>query len=179
MRWIWILVWTYLIFVLHTGVGRLMAVAGGAPHLALAGMVLMTLRISGREGLVLAAGWGFISDCLTEGRLGPDVMTFVLAGSVIRKLSCRWNLNSPGIAGAASGAIVWGALVIAAGLRIFPDGKLPDLWVPVWHAAGSGIFTGVLVAVVTPAVRYIVPTPAGIGPAPGPDMANKWRMLTE
>jgi rod shape-determining protein MreD len=179
MRWFWILAWTYLIFVLHTGLVRSLAAGGCTPHLVLAGLVLMSLRTSGREGLALAAGWGLLSDCLADGRLGPEVVAFVLATFVISHLSRRWNLKSPVMAGAAACAIVWGTPAISAGLRMFPDGRNSVLAAPVWLAAGSALYTGILVAAVTLAARLIVRSPAGVDPATVPKMSNKWRMLTE
>jgi len=179
MRWFWILAWTYLIFVLHTGLARSLAVGWCTPHLVLAGLVLLTVRMPGREGLVVAAGWGLLSDCLADGRLGPDVVSFVLATAVIRHLSCRWNLKSSEMAGAASGTIVWAALVVSAGLRMFPGGRILDLAGPVRFAAGPGLYTGVLIATATLAARLVARTPAGIDAAAAPAMSNKWRMLTE
>ena len=179
MRWLWIFAWTYLVFAVQTAFAGSLAIAGCAPHLVLAGVVLMTRRVPERAGLVVAAGWGLLSDCLTDGRLGPEIVAFVVAAALMSRLSGRWNLKSPGFSAAAGVAIVWVALVISAGLRMVPDGRIHALATLAGHAARSAIWTGALVAIATLAARLIISTPAESDPAATPAMSNKWRMLTE
>src|SRR5690349_14458499 len=124
MKWLSITGWTYLVFALHAGFAREMAIGACAPHLILAGLVLMVLRLNGRDGIALAAGWGFLSDCLVEGRLGADVVVFVLAAGVVRQLSVRWSLRVPWRAGAFSIGLVWGAVVASTAVRMLADGIL-------------------------------------------------------
>jgi len=179
MRWLWILAWTYLVFTVQTAFASSLAIGGCAPHLVLAGVVLMTRRVPERTGLVVAGVWGLLSDCLTDGRLGPDVVAFVLAAALMSRLSDRWNLKSPGISAAAGVAIVWVALVISAALRMVPDGRIHALATLAGHAARSAIWTGALVAIATLAARLVLRSPAESDPAATPPMSNKWRMLTE
>ena len=179
MRWLWIVMWTYLVFALHTGFAREMQIAGCVPHLMLAGLVLMTIRIPGRARHFVAAGWGIISDCLTEGRMGADVVAFVLAAYCIRCMSPRWNLESPLRAGMLSGLIVWAVIAVSTVVRMLPDGHLPGLALLGRHAAGSAIYTAVLVAAASRAARLLGRSPDRSDPAAVPTVLNKWRMLAE
>jgi cell shape-determining protein MreD len=183
MKWLSITGWTYLVFALHAGFAREMAIGACAPHLILAGLVLMVLRLNGRDGIALAAGWGFLSDCLVEGRLGADVVVFVLAAGVVRQLSVRWSLRVPWRAGAFSIGLVWGAVVASTAVRMLADGILADgrtldlatLAIP---AAGSAIYTGVLVAVLSLAASLVGRDRTDDATAV-PAVSNRWRMLTE
>jgi rod shape-determining protein MreD len=183
MKWLAIIGWTYLVFVLHSAFAREVAIGACAPHVILAGLVLMILRLNGRDGIVLAAAWGFLSDCLVEGRLGADVAAFVLAACAVRHLCVRWNLRVPWRAGAFSIGVVWGAVIVSTGIRMLADGMLSDgrtldlarLAIP---TAGSAIYTGMLVAVISLAASLVGRDRAGDATA-APAVSNKWRMLTE
>src|SRR5262249_5596826 len=153
MKWLSISGWTYLIFVLHAGFARDVAIGACAPHLILAGLFLMVVRLNSRDGIALAAAWGFLSDCLVEGRLGADVVVFVVAAGAVRQLSGRWSLRAAWRAGAISTGVVWGAVVASTANRMLADGLLAhgrtlDLATLAIPAAGSAIYTGVLVAVI-------------------------------
>jgi rod shape-determining protein MreD len=188
MKWLWIIAATYLVFVLHAGFACEMAIGGCAPHLVLAGLVLMVLRLNGRDGIALAAAWGFLSDCLVEGRLGADVVAFVLAACAVRQLSVRWNLRVAWRAGAISIGLVWGAIVAGTAIRVLADGMLADgmladgrtldLGTLAMSAAGSAIYTGVLVAVISLAASLVGRDRTENATAL-PAVSNRWRMLTE
>jgi rod shape-determining protein MreD len=183
MRWLWIISWSYLIFVLHSGFARELRIGGCVPHLLLAGLILMTVRTAGslgtgRLGICLAALWGLLSDCLTDGRLGADVITFVLVAFVIRQMHARWGLTSPARAGVVTAALVAAALVASTSLRLLPDGRIPDLAALGTYAAGSAAYTGFLAALGSLAARIVWREPMGDDAAASPAVSNKWRMLT-
>jgi rod shape-determining protein MreD len=179
MRWLWIIVATYLVFVVHSGFARELAIGGCAPHLILAGLVLMIVRTNGRKGIALAAVWGFLSDCLIEGRLGADVVCFVLSACAVRQASVRWSLRVPWRAGAISVAVVWGAVVASSSLRMLADGRTPALATLAISAAGPAVYTGLLATVFSLAARLIERDPTNDDAAAVPVVSNKWRMLTE
>src|SRR5262245_41288088 len=159
MKWFCMIGWTYLVFVLHSGFAREAAVAGCIPNLILAGLVLMILRTTGRGAVALAAVWGFLSDCLVEGRLGANVVSFVLTACALKRLSVHWNLRSPWRVGAISIVLVWGELVASGSFRVLADGRTPNLLPLALSAPGSAVYTGVLVAILSLAARLVWPDP--------------------
>ena len=178
MQWIWICAWTYFIFVLQSSVARELAIGECAPHLVLAGLILMAVRVPGRNGLLLAALWGLLSDCLSDARLGADIIGFVLATLVAQWGGIRLGLSSPWRLGGLSVVLVWCASVLSAGLRMHADSRVASLAACCITALGSALYTGAVVGVASLAARFI-----GHGmtsdSAAAPSVSNKWRMLTE
>jgi rod shape-determining protein MreD len=179
MKWLWTIAATYLVFVLHSGFARELAIGGCAPHLILAGLVLMIVGANGSEGIALAAVWGVLSDCLVEGRLGADVVGFSLAAFAIRQLSGRWNLRAPWRAGAISVALVWGVVVASTSVWVLADGRTPELATLAVSAAGSAIYTGLLVAALSLAAQLVRRDATNDDADAVPLVSNKWKMLTE
>src|SRR5262249_24042348 len=179
MKWLWIVGWTYLIFVLHSGFAREVAIAGCTPNLILAGLVLMILRTTGHGAVAVAAVWGLLSDCLIEGRLGADVVSFLLTACAVRQLSVHWNLRSPWRAGAISIVLVWVELVASSNFRVLADGRTPDPAALALSAAGAAVYTGLLVAILSLAARLVWCDPSDDDAAAVRAVSNKWRMLTE
>ena len=89
MNWLKFTIWTYLVFAVHSVVASSLAVAGYAPHLVLAGLILMTSRMAGRQGLLAAGLWGLLADCLTEGRLGAGIVCFSLSTWLLQRCTGR------------------------------------------------------------------------------------------
>jgi rod shape-determining protein MreD len=178
MQWLWIVAWTYLIFVLQSSVARELAMGGCAPHLALAGLTLMAARVSGRRGLLLAGSWGLISDCLSDERMGAGVIGFVLAALVVQQGGIRLDLSSPWRLGALSAAVVWCSIACSAWLRIEAHGRPDSLSSYCLAALGSALYTGALVGVASLARRFMGRQTTRDSAA-APAVSNKWRMLTE
>ncbi len=178
MKYIGITTWTYLIFVLHTGIARDLTVAGCVPNLLLAGLVLLLVRVRGRSGIAMAAAWGLLSDALTDGRLGPDVICFSLTAYAVRQFHARWNLNSPWKSGVLSSVVVAGEMVAATSLRLLADGRSPELSTLGAHAVGSALYTGILVAGMSLAARLVLRQTAESTTPDAPTVSNQWRMLT-
>jgi len=179
MMWLWVIAWTYLIFVLHTGIAQTLAIGGCAPHLVLAGLVVMTVRLSARRGVLLAAGWGLLLDCLGEGRPGVHLVALTLATLTVQEVHSRWALYSPWRLGLVA-SVVAGALVAAtASLPVFAGVPSADLRVILVHAAGSALTTGVAAAIIAYADQMVLRPPATAAGAKGPTVLNQWRMLTD
>src|SRR5947207_10947643 len=92
MTWLKITLWTYLVFGLHLSLTVSLAVAGFAPHLVLAGSVLLTCRTTARQGLLLGALWGLLADCLPDGRMGAGIICFSLSTWALQR--CTWQSHS-------------------------------------------------------------------------------------
>jgi rod shape-determining protein MreD len=178
MQWFWIVAWTYLVFVLQSSVAQGLSIGGFAPHLVLAGLILMAVRVSGRNGLLLAALWGLLSDCLSDSRLGADVIGFVVAVLIVQWGGIRLGLNSPWRLSGLSAVLIWCASVLSAGLRIHADGRAANLWACCVTALGSAFYTGALVGITSLAARFIGRSTTRESAA-APAVSNKWRMLTE
>ncbi len=178
MRWISICAWTYLMFVLQSSIAQGLSIGGCAPHLALAGLILMAVRVSGRSGLLLAALWGLLSDCLSDARLGADVIGFVLVTLVAQWGSIRLGLNSPWRLGGLSVVLVWCVSVLSTGLRMHADGRVASLSACCLTALGSALYTGAVVGIASHAACFIGRSKTSDSTA-APSVSNKWRMLTE
>jgi rod shape-determining protein MreD len=179
MKSLSILLWTYVVFVLHSALAARLAIGGCSPHLALAGLVLMAVRMGGRQGLLVAAGWGFLSDLLTGDRLGADVACFVAACFIVQCVGARWDLRSPWKVGALSIAVVWCVIAVTLSLRMLPDIHGPGAVALCAFASGSALYSGILVAAVSLLAKAVLRQPSRDAVAPSPSVSNKWRMLTE
>jgi hypothetical protein len=108
---------------------------------------------------------------------------FGLAALALRQLSGRSNLRAPWRAGAISIGLGWVTIVASTAIRMLADGMLADvqthdlatLAIP---AAGSAIYTGALVAVISLAAS-LVETNRADDVTEVPAVLNRWRMLTE
>jgi rod shape-determining protein MreD len=178
VRWLLIFAWTYLVFVLQSSVARELAIGGCAPHLLLAGLILMTARVSGRTGLLLAAFWGLLSDCLSDARLGADVIGFVLIAWVVQWGGIRLGLSSPWRLGALSAVLIWCAGMLSACLQMHADGRVASLWAFCVISLRTGLYTGAVVGIASLAAHFIGRRTAR-DLAAVPSVSNKWRMLTE
>lgn len=78
----------------------------------------LTLRSSG-QGVVLAAGVGFVADLLSGALLGSNAFLWVLAFGVARFTSLHVNLKGPFMQMALAGALTLGAALGIAGLTAF------------------------------------------------------------
>jgi rod shape-determining protein MreD len=177
MQWLWIGAWTYVIFVLQTCAAHELAIGKCAPHLLLAGLMLMAARVSGRQLWYLAALWGFLSDCLSDACLGADVIGFVLAALLVKWGDMRLGLNSPWQRGTLAAALVWCSVILSTKLRM-PSDQSVSLWTLSIAALGTAVYTGALVGLASRAACLI-----GMQKRPGSQAAtvvsNSWRMLTE
>ena len=179
MNWLKFTLWTYLVFALHSGVASSLAVAGYAPQLVLAGLVLMTSRMAGRQGLLAAALWGLLADCLTEGRLGAGIVCFSLSTWLLQRCTGRSNSSVPWRIAVFSVPLIWADLVAMAVLRGLSDGRPIDLRGLCIHAAGSAVYTGMIIGAAEFAIRFVRGSSTEDAANASPTVSNKWKMLTD
>ncbi len=179
MYWLGITIWTYLVFVLQSAFASHLAIAGYAPQLVIAGLVLIVAHIAGRQGIFLAAIWGLISDCQTDGRIGLHLCCFVSLMFVTQQMHAWWKSSSPVKPGALAATFVFAHGIASVCFVRLLDGQPPEVSVVCVQAAGSALFTGLFVSGAVLAARFVVPrTPADVVGA-APTVSNKWHMLTE
>lgn len=170
---------TYTIFVLHSALARDLAIAGFAPHLILAGLIVMTVRVSRAQGVLLAASMGLLADCLTEGPLGPNLICCTLVSAVLPQVASKWRDRIPLKLAVTSIPLIGCALLVSPVWHSFAGGRTIDVVVLAINATGSALYTAMLVCVVAWAVQFIVPGATERSTPSSPSVSNNWRMLTE
>lgn len=179
MRVLVIGVLTYIAFVLRS-VLPLVGVWGAyAPRADLALLLWIVCRTTGTTGLVTAAVWGLISDALSRGALGIDVLSFVLVVYGTQVIASRGWLHAP----LGSGAVAGGAVLVtslASTLLRFPvEQQAPHPVDLMMAAGGPALTTAILVFVLCEGWFWIVGRPSGEPGSSSPQVANRWHMLTE
>ena len=139
----------------------------------------MTCRIAGRQGLLAAALWGLLADCLTDGRLGAGVVYFSLSTWVLKRFTGRRNSSVPWRVAVMSVPLIWAAIVGMAVLRGLSDGRPSDLRGLCVHAAGSAVYTGMVIAAAEFAIGFVRGSSTADAGIAAPTVSNKWKMLTE
>jgi len=179
MKWLLVVPATYLVFALQTGLADSLTIGGCVPNLPLAGLLIMASRGSGWRQLVTAAAWGLIADCLADGRLGPDLIAFAVCLVVFERCHMRWNLGSYWRLVAMSIPLVLLETAVTGALRASLDGHAVDFQRLCLFAAGSTVWTVVVVAGLA-FVGALVGNRAHYGnETAAPALSNRWRMLTE
>jgi rod shape-determining protein MreD len=180
MQCLWIVVWTYTVFVLHSGYARALSIYGSRPHLVLVGLVLMIVRVNGRRGLLIAAGWGLLLDCLGTERLGMNLIGLTLTAWAVQQIDARWPLSSPWRLGALAALAAGIEFIAASGLWTLSGVPGLEFKRIVAAAAGSAVYSGLCVAVGSFAAALVLHRSRVDEPAAtAPRVSNKWRMLTE
>jgi rod shape-determining protein MreD len=179
MNWLKFTLWTYLVFALHSSLATGLAVAGFAPHLVLAGSVLLASRTKARQGLLLGALWGFLADCLTDGRMGAGVICFSLSTWALQICTSQPKSTVPWRLAVLSLPLVWVNMIGTELLRGLTDGRPVDLQGLCPHAAGSAIYTVIIIAMAEWAIRLVHGKSPADAVIAAPTVSNKWRMLTE
>lgn len=177
MKWPIVIIATYAAFVLQTAVARDLAVCGFAPRLDLAALIVVTAQVGGVPALLLAAAWGFLADCFTAGPLGTNVACFAVLACALQRAVARWRIASARRLAAATVPLVW-CCVVAGELPRAATGAGPvDLGALALAAAGTALYTAVVVAAAAFALR--VASPGENEPRRATRVLNNWRMLTE
>lgn len=179
MKHIILVVCIYSIVVLHSALARDLAVSGFAPHLILAGLVVITVHVSRAQGIFLAALLGLTADCLAEGRLGLNLIGWVIAAAILQRAASPRGVPVPWKLAASSMPLVWGLLFGGQWLGSLADGRNIALAVLAIQSAGAALYTALIVAVAAYAVRMLVPVATEHAAPAGPTVSNTWRMLTE
>lgn len=179
MTWLKFTFSTYIIFVLHSAAAASLAVAGFAPNFVLAGLILMACRLAGRQGLLAAALWGLLADCMTSGRLGAGIICFSLSTWVLQRCTERGNSSLPWRLAVLSVPLLWADIVGMDLLRGLSDGRPVDLQGLCLPAAGSAVYTAIVVAVTEFSIRIVRGKRTEDAAIAVPIVSNKWKMLTE
>jgi hypothetical protein len=170
---------TYTIFSLHASIARDLAISRFVPHLILAGLAVMTVRRTLQESLVLAAVWGLLADCLSEGRLGPGIVSFAMFALILNRLPAPRQTIVPWKLASVSIPLVWCVLLGDQFLHNLADGRTNDWLAVAIQAAGSAIYTGLVVLAAAYGLEVVAPAPTQNIVSSAPSVSNHWRMLTE
>jgi rod shape-determining protein MreD len=92
MKVIGLTLWTYAAFALHAGLGSDVAYGPSRVHVPWLLLIPTVIRLTERDGLLVAAAWGLLADCLTSSPLGIELIGFTVAATVIQRLR---RLNAP------------------------------------------------------------------------------------
>jgi rod shape-determining protein MreD len=170
---------TYTIFVLQASLAREVAIFGITPHLVLAGLALMTVHSARAQAVLQAAVWGLLADCVTEGRLGPQMVCFTIFAVILQHTANRRWINVPWKLAASSIPLVSGALLVDQLSRALVGGRAIDYLALAIQAVGSAVYTGLIVLGAAYTLRYMAPASTERTAPSAPCVSNKWRMLTE
>jgi rod shape-determining protein MreD len=179
MNWLKLTLWTYFIFVLHFTVAARLAIAGFAPHFMLAGLSLLAWRATSRQALLTGALWGLLADCLTDGRLGAGLICFLLSTWVLQRCTVQSNRGPSWKLAIFSVPVIFAAIVGTAGLRMLFDIRPVDWQALCIDAAGSAVFTGILIVIIEIAISVVRGRTSEHSAIAAPTVSNKWRMLTD
>jgi rod shape-determining protein MreD len=178
MKWLTLVLWTYLVFVVQSGFASKLAIAGCSPHLVLAGLIVTILHFSARQAVLVAACWGLISDFLGDGRLGVDVALFALSAMVVQSVVVRKHLSSRVRLVTVTGILVWANVIGSASLRSVADGRGLTFAALCGRAAGSAVYTAALIALVSLSGAIVRRQSLADAVPAAPSVSNRWRMLT-
>lgn len=178
MKILLLLAATYLVFVLETSLLPLFGADSIRPRLALAALALVARPCQGRTGILIAAGWGLISDGLSRGSLGIDLVAFVVATWVLQVVRSR-SPRALWFPGVMTGVVALGVLVVGASARAAIEQKaiqLEPLCVAAMGAAGT---TALLATGLLSLEQLFSRRPPDDNGAAAPHVSNRWSMLTE
>ena len=174
---------SYAIFVLHSAVARDLAIAGFAPHLILAGLiVVIVLRVGHAQGVLLAAIWGILADCLkpkaasVPTSFASRLLRLILQphGRIIRRIKSPWEPREH-IAPLIGSRAADGASAAAAGRWSHPSIS----W-PLPSIRPDLLCTRASLSQERPLLLQLIVSGSTGRPAPAsPSVSNRWRMLTE
>lgn len=178
MKWLTLVLWTYVVFVVHSSFASKLAIASCSPHFVLAGLILAILHFSATQAVLLAACWGLISDCLGDGRLGVDVACFAVSALVVQFLFVRKHLDSRVRPAALTGILVLANVIGSTGLRSMGEVHGPAFAALCGRAAGSAAYTAALIALVSLSGMIVRRQSLADAVPVAPTVSNRWRMLT-
>lgn len=169
---------TYAAFVVETSVVPLLGLASFAPRVVLATLVCLVWRAGGRSGLWMAAAWGLISDGLSTGPLGIDVVVYVLAAAGIQTIRDRILDSSPAM-GLTAGLVAFVVPIVGTGIRMAAERHAIEWDNLVVAAAPAACSTGLLTIGFVLAFRSLFSQRSSEDAASTASVSNRWSMLTE
>ncbi|MBI5759096.1 MAG: rod shape-determining protein MreD [Planctomycetales bacterium] len=180
MKLIGLTLWTYAAFSLHAGLGDSVGYGSFHVHLLWLALVPTVLRLDEREGLLLAATWGLLADCLTSSPLGIDLVGLAVAATVIQRLRRLNEFRSLFTTALLTATIVSAEIALADGLRLALAGVTSDVTNLAIHSLTTGATTAVVGFVIGCAVRLIWRPQITTSDERSRShvVTNRWRMLT-
>lgn len=147
---------TYLVFALDSSLAPLMQIAGCRPHVAVAGLVFLSARVSGAAGIFTAAVWGLLADCLADRTLGVDLALFTLSALGLESIRQRGDVPSPVLAGVATFVIALAERAASGGLALLDGSPAADATAVCRYAVGSAAYTASVAIAVALIARLII-----------------------
>ena len=170
---------TYATFVLQSTLAPDLAVGGAVPQFVPLALLLTALHLRGRDGLVLAAGWGLLSDSLGPDCLGPDVICFSVAVYLLQQIRRHALLHSPIGKGCMLALLIF---AMTSGSVLIHDWRMHqplDYATTMRQSAFAAGYSGAIGLVLLLAWQSLTGLLPQLRPAPAADVANRWKMLTE
>ena len=177
-KWISLIALTYTLFVLQGSLAPALAVQGVTPHLVLAALVPLVLRMPARLGLAIAATWGLLCDCLAADGMGAHLIAFGLIALALQLLRRQSLLTSP-------------LAVTLPGLLLMSAGLAAVTAVQAWHArqafdrtlfippAQMALYSSLILLALLLVGKLLTRSFVSGAPTSADPVANRWKMLTE
>lgn len=169
---------TYAVFVFQATLAPAVAIERVTPHFVLLALVPVVLHAGGRQGLMCAAAWGLLTDCLSAGCLGPGVVAFTGLAVVLQGIRRRSTLTSPVSVALLAMTLMGGCLAGMGALACWHARQPIDRSLFVQSVLVSGYSSAVLFGMLM-LRRLLNPFLPAARSAPAATVANRWKMLTE
>jgi rod shape-determining protein MreD len=170
---------TYAVFVLHVAFARELAVGGAMPHIIAAGLAVFATRLPRWHALGLAVLWGLLADGLSGDRFGPHLAVFVVLVQALRVSARRPTGVRPWVAAVLTAPGAGCALAASHLANRMGDLNGAALATIVTHAAGSGVYTAIMVAAFGAIGRWFFHVSRDAVSPEVPTLAHPWWLLTE
>jgi rod shape-determining protein MreD len=180
MNVIGLILWTYAVFSLHAGLGDSVGYGSFHVHVLWLALVPMVMRLGEREGLLLAAAWGLLADCLNSSPLGIDLAGFTVAATLIQRLRRLNEFRSLFATALLTATAVSVEVALADGLRLALAGVTSDLTNVAIYSLSTGATTATVGFVIGSAIRLIWRPQITTSDERSRShiVTNRWRMLT-
>lgn len=169
---------TYAVFVLQVTLAPALQVQSVTPHLVLLALVSVVLQVGGRQGLLCAATWGLLGDCLSATCVGPGVIAFPCLALVLQIVRRRSTLKSPVSVALLATLLICGCLAAMTALNCWHTGLTLARSLFIQDAMVSA-YTGVVLFGLLLAHQSLNSMLPAARNRPSATVANRWRMLTE
>lgn len=180
MKVISLTLWTYAAFALHAGLGSDVAYGPLRVHVLWLLLIPTVKRLTERDGLLAAATWGLLADCLTSSPLGIDLVGFTVAASLIQRLRRLNEMRSLFATTLLAVGVVSAEVATADAMRLVLAGvsiDVADLAVRSLATGAATAGSGFVIGCVTRLVWWRRPDANDARSATN-IVTNRWRMLT-
>jgi rod shape-determining protein MreD len=180
MKVICLTLWTYASFSLHAGLGGDLTYGPFRIHVLWLLLIPTLIRLGERDGLLLAAVWGLLADCLTSSPLGIDCVGFTLAATAIQRLRRLNEIRSLFATALLAAGVVSAEAAAAAAMRFALAGVSIDAADLATRALATGAATALAGFVIGCLTRLIWRQRPSVNDTRSDAnvVTNRWRMLT-